>query len=201
MRHGQQCDTARSPTPQANVTVFVPDFFNGEELDQTAVLQGRWHDLDMPGFSARNARSIREPQIFSCARALRAAGYKALGSIGFCFGGWAVLRLAQARLVDAIVCAHPSWVTNEDFESLGTPVLVLAPEVDVMFPDEMKGYAFGCLLKEKSTPFEWVHFPGVEHGCLTKGDQRIGGEREAMVKGKAAAVRWWGEYLGSGPLV
>lgn len=70
-------------------------------------MEGRWHDLDMAGFSARNSRSIREPQIFTAATTLRSSGYSKLGAIGFCFGGWAVLRLAQASLVDAIVCAHP----------------------------------------------------------------------------------------------
>ncbi|KAJ4339204.1 hypothetical protein N0V87_003378 [Didymella glomerata] len=200
-RHARGSRRSAQRLADANVTVFIPDFFGGEELELAPVLEGRWHDLDMAGFSARNARPIREPEIFACARTLRTAGYKSLGSIGFCFGGWAVLRLAQARLVDAIVCAHPSWVTNEDFEGLGTPTLFLAPEIDAMFPDEMKGHAFGCLLKEKETPFEWVHFPGLEHGCLTKGDQKAEGEREAMVKAKAAAVRWWGEWLGNGPSI
>ncbi|KAJ4373630.1 hypothetical protein N0V86_007773 [Didymella sp. IMI 355093] len=179
----------------ANVTVFIPDFFGGESLDATAILQGRWHDLDLAGFSARNARSVREPEIFAAARTLRASGYRKLGSIGFCFGGWAVLRLAQVDLVDAVVCAHPSWVANEDFESIGAPVMFLAPEIDGMFPDEMKVHAFRCLLEGKRVPFEWVHFPGMAHGCLTKGDEKTEGEREAMSKGKAAAVRWWGEWL------
>lgn len=149
----------------------------------------------MPGFSARNARPVREPQIFSAARALRSAGYAKVGGVGFCFGGWGVLRLAQARLVDAIVCAHPSWVTNEDFEGIGVPVMFLAPEKDKQFSEDMKVHAFRTLVQEKSTPFEWVHFPDLEHGCLTKGDEKIQGEREGMVKAKGAAVRWWSEWL------
>jgi dienelactone hydrolase len=183
------------------VTVYIPDFFGGETLDPQAVLEGRWHDLDMAGFSARNSRSIREPEIFAAAKELRSNGFKKIGAIGFCFGGWAVLRLASvkeegASLVDAIVCAHPSWVTNADFDDVDIPVMFLAPEHDSMFPDDMKEYAFKTLLAKKSVPFEWVHFPGVAHGCLTKGDSRVEGEREAMAKGKGLAVRWWGEWLG-----
>lgn len=178
------------------MTVYIPDFFGGETLDAAAIMEGRWHDLDMAGFSARNSRAVREPEIFACAEALRSNGYRKIGSIGFCFGGWAVLRIAQARLVDAIVCAHPSWATKEDFEGIGTPTLFLAPEHDAMFPDELKVHAFRCMVEGKRAPFEWVHFPGMAHGCLTKGDIETEGGREAMVKGKAAAVRWWGEWLG-----
>ncbi|KAJ4993465.1 dienelactone hydrolase family protein [Stagonosporopsis vannaccii] len=180
---------------EANVTVYIPDFFGGESLDAKAILEGRWADVDLAGFSARNSRPIREPQIFAAAKALRSAGFSSLGAVGFCFGGWGVLRLAQAGLVDAIVCAHPSWATNDDFDGIGVPVMFLAPEKDALFPEEMKIYAFRVLVERKSTPFEWVHFPGVEHGCMTKGDEKVEGEREAMAKGKGAAVRWWNEWL------
>lgn len=173
----------------------MPDFFDGETLDPTALYERRWADLDITGFRARNSRAIREPQIFAAARALRDAGFSKIGAVGFCYGGWGVLRLAQADLVDAVVCAHPSWTTNEDFDGIAVPTMILAPETDVAFHDEMKLYAFRALLEKKSTPFEWVHFPGVEHGCLTKGDEGVKGEREAMAKGKGAAVRWWKEWL------
>ena len=44
-------------------------------------------------------------------------------------------------------------------------------------------------------PVEWVHFPGVAHACLTKGDERIKGERDAMVRGKDEAVGWFRQWL------
>ena len=44
-------------------------------------------------------------------------------------------------------------------------------------------------------PVDWVHFPGVEHVCMTKGDEKKKGEREAMVRGKVAAVGWFREWL------
>ncbi|KAJ4349318.1 hypothetical protein N0V95_004686 [Ascochyta clinopodiicola] len=180
---------------EANVTVYLPDFFGGEVLDADAICEGRWGDLDLAGFSQRNARSIREPEIFAAAKEIKSKGYTKLGAIGFCFGGWAVLRLAAVKLVDAIVCAHPSWVVHEDIDGAEVPVLFLSPEQDDLFPDEMKEYAFKTLLAKKNVPFEWVHFPGVPHGCLTRGDEKVPGEREAMAKGKGAAVRWWGEWL------
>ena len=180
---------------QANVTVYLPDFFGGEELDAVAILEGRWQDLDIANFTKRNSRVIREPEIFAAAKELHAKSYTKLGAVGFCYGGWGVLRLAAENLVDAIVCAHPSLVTKEDFDCVGVPVMFLAPEKDAMFPDELKEYAFKTLLSKKNVPFEWIHFPGVAHGCMTKGDEKIEGEREAMAKGKGGVVRWWGEWL------
>jgi dienelactone hydrolase len=75
---------------EANATVYMPDFFGGEVLDADAIKEGRWQDIDMAGFTKRNARSVREPEIFACAREL-GGKYKKLGCVGYCFGGWGVL--------------------------------------------------------------------------------------------------------------
>ena len=51
-------------------------------------------DFDMNAFMARHSKDIRYPEILSCAIALkRNCGYKKLGAMGFCYGGWAVFRL------------------------------------------------------------------------------------------------------------
>lgn len=193
------------------MTVYLPEFFGGEVLDATAIMEHRWGDLDIEGFTTRNSRAVREPEIFACARELRARGYQKLGAAGYCFGGWAVLRLAakehetahggEGKLVDCIVCAHPSWVTKEDIEGVGNvPVQVLAPEVDGYFSDELKAFAFQKLVLERKgkegVHVEWLHFPGQEHGCLTKGSEKVEGERAAMVRGKNAAVGWFTQWLG-----
>jgi hypothetical protein len=44
-------------------------------------------------------------------------------------------------------------------------------------------------------PVEWVHFPNMAHGCMTKGDENTEGEREAMVRGKNSAVAWFRQWL------
>ncbi|CAN9185514.1 unnamed protein product [Alternaria alternata] len=181
---------------EANVTVYMPDFFGGESLDFSLIKAGKWAELDMEGFKARNSRSVREPEVFACVQALRDSGYKKIGAAGYCWGGWAVLRLATEKLVDCVVCAHPSMITEADFDGLNVPIMFLQPEHDAIFSDEMKLYAFKKLvLDKKSLPVEWVHFPGVSHGCLTKGDETVPGEREAMVKAKDRAVTWWREWL------
>jgi hypothetical protein len=88
---------------EANVTVYLPDFFGGEPLDAQKVMEGRWEELDLEGFKARNSREIREPEIFACAKALREKGYGKIGTVGYCYGGWAVLRLASEGLGSFLV--------------------------------------------------------------------------------------------------
>ncbi|KAF2023691.1 dienelactone hydrolase family protein [Setomelanomma holmii] len=186
---------------EANVAVYMPDFFGGEVLDAKKILAGKWTDpaLDLVGFAKRNAREVREKEIFEAARELRGK-YKKVGTVGYCFGGWGVLRLGakehEPPLVDCVVCAHPSWAKNEDFDNYGSvPIQIISPEVDRQFPDEMKVHAFKKLVSDNGVPVAWVHFPAVEHGCMTKGDESVTGEREAMVRGKDAAVGWFKQWL------
>ena len=49
---------------------------------------------DHDGFTARHSKAIRGPELVACAKALREEhGFKKVGAVGFCFGGWAVLSL------------------------------------------------------------------------------------------------------------
>jgi dienelactone hydrolase len=183
---------------EANVTVYVPDFFGGEVLDFEAVDNEQWHRIDLPGMMQRNSRQVREPEILKCARTLRSK-YKTLGAIGFCWGGWAVFRLGakehqEPRLVDCISAGHPSSLTKEDIDAIAVPVQMLAPEIDPVYTRELKMHTFETLQKV-SVPFEYLHFPGVAHGCLVRGDARKAGERDAMVRGKDAAVAWFRQFL------
>ncbi|KAH6641149.1 hypothetical protein F5144DRAFT_545235 [Chaetomium tenue] len=54
-----------------NATVYLPDFLGGEVIDFDAALAGRFHELDLPGLKARNARAVREPEVLAYARVLR----------------------------------------------------------------------------------------------------------------------------------
>ncbi|KAJ0422983.1 Alpha/Beta hydrolase protein [Aspergillus carlsbadensis] len=191
---------------EANATVYVPDFFGGETLPFEPLLAGRFGEVDLPAFRARNSREIREPEIFACARELRKT-HKVTVAVGFCYGGWAVFRLGAVReedptspladqrpLVDAITAAHPSLLTKEDIDAVTVPVQILAPEHDPIFNDELKSYTFASL-QRRGVPFDWQHFPGVEHACMTRGDENKPGERAAMERGKNAVVAWVGQIV------
>ena len=170
--------------------------FGGESLP-SAILsdESRWGELDIAGFTKKNSRDIREPEIFACARELRSK-YKKVGAVGYCFGGWAVFRLGAKgnNLVDCIVTGHPTWLTKEDIDNVGVAVQVLAPEHDPVYTAELKEHTWKTV-QRLGVPFDYQHFPGVRHACFTRGSPEQDGEQEAMVRGKNAAVAWFKQYL------
>ena len=51
--------------------------------------------FDFGAFVGRHGKDTRGPEIFAAAKALKQEiGYKKLGVIGFCYGGWGTLQLA-----------------------------------------------------------------------------------------------------------
>lgn len=186
---------------ELGVTVYVPDFFGGGAVDLQLVEENRWPEI-WP-FVNKNTREIREPEIFACARALRQSplGYKKVGAAGYCYGGWACFRLAAREhdppLVDCISVGHPSLLIKDDIDGVAgaaVPIQVLAPEQDPAFTPELKLHTFQKL-QELGAPFDYQHFPGVEHACFIRGDVRKPGERAAMARGKNAAADWFRQWL------
>jgi dienelactone hydrolase len=158
--------------------------------------QARWGELkDFDGFLKRNSRANREPEIFACAKKLRSE-YKKVGVVGYCYGGWAAFRLGAKGndLVDCVSTGHPSLLTKEDIDAVSVPTQILAPEVDFAYTEELKGHTWKTLQRNKVV-FDYQNFPGVEHACLVRGNPKIDGEREAMARGKDAAVSWFKQWL------
>jgi len=85
-------------------------------------------------------------------------------------------------------------LTKKDLDEVAVPVQILAPEHDPVYTAELKKYSFEAL-QQKPTPFDFQYFPGVSHGCFTRGDPDVVGERDAMVRGKNAAVGWFRQFL------
>lgn len=184
---------------EADVTVYVPDFFGGWVVDWDLVEQERFDKIDLVSMAKENSREVRGPEMEACAKALKSEhGFKKLGAIGFCYGGWAVCHLAskerEAPLVDAISMGHPSWLVKDDIANLTVPVQILAPEIDHAFPAELKAYTFETLLK-LNLPFDYVHYPGIVHGALVRGSEKVARERESMASAKNSAVAWFKEHL------
>lgn len=56
--------------------------------------------FDVNAFMGRNSKEERFPEISGAAKALKQEyGFKKLGVIGFCYGGWAVFQLGGQRSV------------------------------------------------------------------------------------------------------
>ncbi|KAI0378167.1 dienelactone hydrolase family protein [Hypomontagnella monticulosa] len=182
---------------EANATVYLPDFFAGEIVDPIPILADDFSKFDMVGFRTRQAREVREPEIFAAAKLLREK-YKKVGAIGYCYGGWAVFRLAAKEhnppLVDCISTGHPSLLTEKDIEDVAVPVQVLAPEIDPVYTPELKSHTFETWAKS-GIEFEYRQFKGVAHGGLVRGNEEKPGERAAMTRAKNAAVGWFNQFL------
>jgi dienelactone hydrolase len=193
--------------------VYIVDFFENEQLPLEPLLAGRFDQIDMAGFTSRNGRTQREAEIVEAAKYLKGK-YKKIGAVGYCFGGWSTFRLAGLGLIDAGCVGHPTWLTREDIDGAvdgapdregkgewkAVPMKVLAPEVDGPFDLELKKYCVNRYIESKNpgAVLEYRHFPGVEHACFTRGDEKVKGERDAMRKGKGSAVAWFKEWLVEG---
>ncbi|TLS20215.1 uncharacterized protein PpBr36_11518 [Pyricularia pennisetigena] len=186
---------------EVGATVYLPDFFEGGAPAAEKLLAGAFAHSDIVEFLSVNGREQREPEIFECARAIRAdKGHSRVGAFGYCYGGWASFRLAAkehagAPLVDCISMGHPSLVTEKDIDECAVPVQILAPERDHVYTPELKAYTVKKLM-ENNIAFHYQHFPDVEHACFIRGDANKKNEREAQQAGKDAVVYWFKQHLG-----
>ncbi|PLB46546.1 endo-1,3-1,4-beta-D-glucanase [Aspergillus steynii IBT 23096] len=135
------------------------------------------------------------PTILNFATALRSQ-YPKVAAIGFCYGGWAVFRLGAngLGLVDCIATAHPSLLEDREIEALGVPTQILAPERDFAFTEELKGVC-NRVIPANGVPYEYVYFPGLEHGFATRGDREDEVQRRGLERAARAAVGWFNEWL------
>jgi dienelactone hydrolase len=146
---------------------------------------------------SRNTKAIREPEIFSCAKALRTAhGYASIGAIGICYGGWAVFRLGakDVQLVDCISTAHPTFLEQKDIREVGVPVQILAPEHDPQFTEELKAFS-NEVIPKLGLPYDYQYFPSLEHGFATRGNLNNQEEMFGVERAKDAAVLWFRQWL------
>jgi dienelactone hydrolase len=201
---------------ESGATVFVPDFFLGDRLRRSDYPELSHKDFfaqHLMPFIGRHGRDIHEKDIFVVARALRREhGFDKLAAIGFCYGGWAILRLGakpedqpededkdakliEGPLVHAVSMAHPSLATEKDIAGVAVPLQILAPEIDQMYSPALKQFTFDVTVKN-GIPLDYLHFPGIEHGDLMRGDQNTIESRQALVRAQFAAVNFFKLHLG-----
>ncbi|KAI9710353.1 MAG: hypothetical protein M1820_002848 [Bogoriella megaspora] len=182
---------------EANVTVYLPDFYDGEVVDPITMEDPEKRaKFDIPAFLARHGKQARRDEIFACAKALKSQ-YKKLGAIGFCWGAWGVFQLAGKgqNILDCVSAAHPSLVEKSEIENLSVPTQILAPETDPMFTPDMKAFS-NETIPTLGIPYEYVYFPGVMHGFAAKGDPNDPKQKDALERAKNSAVNFFKQYLG-----
>ena len=86
--------------------------------------------------------------------------------------------------------SHQNWNISE----VAILVHILDPRRDLMSTAELKLHSFQTIMK-LDVPFDYQCFPGVAHSCFMNGNSRKVGERDAMARGKSAAVGWVTQFL------
>lgn len=87
----------------------------------------------------------------------------------------------DSKLVDFISTAHPSLLTKEEIEAVGVPIQILAPEHDGIYTPELKQHTQDWLPKT-GLYYEYIEFPGLNHGFAVKGDQNKKEEKDGLEK-------------------
>jgi dienelactone hydrolase len=151
-------------------------------------------NFDLMAFIGRNSKEIRWPEIKVCAQELRKQ-YSKVAAIGFCYGGWACLKLAaDVSLIDAVSTAHPSLVDKAEIDGVKIPIQILAPEHDFAYTEELKKYTLETLPKT-GVQWEYIYFPGMNHGFATRGDPNDQKQKDALERAKRSAVNFFNEFL------
>ncbi|KAL9072325.1 MAG: hypothetical protein Q9161_003644 [Pseudevernia consocians] len=179
---------------EADATVYLPDFFGGEVVTPDVLESGK---LNLGEFLGRNSKDIRFPEIETCAKALKQEhGFKKLGAMGFCFGGWAVFQLGAKgkNLVDCISTAHPSLTTKEEIDAVAVPVQIIAPEHDPQLTPELKAYV-NSVIPGLNLEYDYQYFPGLMHGFAIRCDQNDVKQKKGFERAKNVAVGWFAQFL------
>jgi len=183
---------------EADVTVYLPDFYDGEVVDPARLAPDyKGEPFDRDTFLNTNNKETRQPEVFACAATLKQElGFKKVGAIGFCWGGWAIFRLAAKGndLVDCVSTGHPALFDESDVDAVGVPIQLLAPEDDFTFTPELKQYC-NKVLPTLGIDFDYQHFAGLAHGFATRGDVNNPTQKKGLERAKNVAVSWFREYL------
>ncbi|CAD0113208.1 unnamed protein product [Aureobasidium uvarum] len=175
---------------EANVTVYG-------EVIEPAMMEDpeKRKNFDIMAFIGRNSKDKRFPEITANAKELK-SNYKKVAAIGFCYGAWAVLRLAakDSAIIDCAAVAHPSLLEESEIANIGVPVQFLVPETDPMFTPELKEFTLKTL-PTLNIPFNYDYYPGLVHGFAVRGDQKDPKQKEGLERAKNSAVYWFKQYL------
>ncbi|KAF1975966.1 alpha/beta-hydrolase [Bimuria novae-zelandiae CBS 107.79] len=182
---------------EANVTVYLPDFFDDDVVDpETLDDPEKRAKFSMPDFFAKHSKDVRFPEIVAAAKELKSK-YKKTAVIAYCWGVCACFRLgADPALVDVISVAHPLLVEKPEIDNCKVPVQIMAAEHDMEFTPELKEYT-NKVIPTLGVPYEYIYFPGLVHGFAAKGDQNDDKQKDGLERSKNSAVGFFKEFLHS----
>lgn len=120
---------------------------------------------------------------------------KFVGVVGYCYGAkFAVQQVNKASaLADCCAIAHPSFVSMEEVEAIGKPILISAAENDSVFPPELR-HQTEAKLAEMKARYQLDLFGGVSHGFAARGDVSDPIVKYAKEKALLDQLHWFDNF-------
>ncbi|KAI9704710.1 MAG: hypothetical protein M1836_006490 [Candelina mexicana] len=216
---------ADSYAKKGNFTVYVPDFMNGDHVNEDVlgtmdrllgpssmlikpVLAGQVLSNFIP-FLVRNRAGVARPRIVSFLKALRDSPETQgvpIGVAGFCWGG---LHAAQAAhpvstggkrgkpLVDAAFVAHPVGLKlPADIEAVDVPFSLAIGNKDMAMNMKAVGQVQDTLGKKKTAGDHEVRvYDGAKHGFAIRSNPGDEKEKAAGIEAEDQAVAFFSKWL------
>ncbi|KAI4232937.1 MAG: hypothetical protein L6R40_007259 [Gallowayella cf. fulva] len=186
---------------EVNATVYLPDFYDGEVVPESHIFNPQNEiKIDFAAWAKRNGKEVRGPSVHAFAKVLKEEmGFKKIGAIGYCWGGWAAFQLGAKEstanpLITALSVAHPSFLTKDEISAVGVPVQILAPETDVQFSPELKEHA-NTVIPTLGVEYDYQYFPGLKHGFACRADMSDELETRGLERAKNAVSAWFAQML------
>ncbi|KAK7335821.1 hypothetical protein VNO80_27884 [Phaseolus coccineus] len=169
--------------------VVVPDFFHGEPYNNQNASRpfDPWLKDHDPAKGIETAKPIIE--------ALKRKGASAVGVAGFCWGSRTVTKLGKAKLVQASVLLHPSYITVDDIRGVEVPIAILGAEHDSLSPPKLLKQ-FKQVLDAKPEIDSYVKiFANVSHGWTVRYDPNDPKAVKAAGKAHKIMINWFDKHL------
>jgi len=173
-------------------TVLGIDYFLGDPI------QNHENDPDRPAWIAKSKKQAAEytPRWVEAVKETYGTTDTKYCAVGYCFGAPFATDLAATDLLVAAAFAHPSALTEEQFQNVKKPLLLSCAEVDRAFPVEARRRAEDILVANK-TNYHIQVFAGVSHGFATRGDPNIEIECWAKEESARGIIGWFTRFVAS----
>ncbi|KAI0283912.1 dienelactone hydrolase endo-1,3,1,4-beta-D-glucanase [Russula aff. rugulosa BPL654] len=181
---------------QVGVDVWVPDYFNGKPpadansleplMPDRAGAKTPWLDILkfifkviplLPGIIA-NRVSVVDPRVHEFIKKIKSEkGYERIGAVGYCFGGSMAGRLGSTDLVNTVVIAHPSGLTQGQIRAIKVPSSWVLAEEDSQFKDKDIQATRAILKEQEEKPdhvdYEIEIYNGTAHGFAMRPNMQV----------------------------
>ncbi|KAK9370040.1 Alpha/Beta hydrolase protein [Lipomyces kononenkoae] len=173
--------------------VIAPDLFRGDPLPWTPF--EKLGEVDLPGWLAKHTPEVVGPIVEKVLGHIKEDfAPTSIAAIGYCLGAKFVIRLLGDKKIDAGAICHPSFVTEDEFEKVTSPLIISAAQTDPIFPLESRVKTEEILTKNGTT-YEITVYSGVVHGFACRVDPTIAIQKYAKERAFFSQVAFFAQHL------